>query len=211
MDSLDEDDVTAALLLMQQAVRHRSSHLEDLFEDENQDPEDSDPLGGKKRTKSALPWELLERYKGIDANVRANEELLSVAGPAWQDAAKHTSQRAGVSRTLPKFTTDKTLKSGDVVSEYKCPYAEVIAMNFGFGFLHSFVRRFCGRVSAEIQRMNLFYIKWETEGENAMVEHIKVIVAVIYFGFKVSCTFPTGIYLIIHLMVFALLCICVLW
>ena len=52
MDSLDEDDVvlTAALLLMQQAVRHRSrSHLEDLFEDENQDPEDSDPLGGKKR------------------------------------------------------------------------------------------------------------------------------------------------------------------
>ena len=157
MDSLDEDDVTAALLLMQQAVRHRSrSHLEDLFEDENQDPEDSDPLGGKKRTKSALPWELLERYKGIDANVRANEELLSVAGPAWQDAAKHTSQRAGVSRTLPKFTTDKTLKSGDVVSEYKCPYAEVIAMNFGVGFLHSFVRRFCGRVSAEIQRMNMY-------------------------------------------------------
>ena len=76
MDSLDEDDVTAALLLMQQAVRHRSrSHLEDLFEDENQDPEDSDPLGGKKRTKSALPWELLERYKGrLDANVRKNLE-----------------------------------------------------------------------------------------------------------------------------------------
>ena len=51
MDSLDEDDVTAALLLMQQQASRNSTRLrEDLFGDENEDPtEDFEPLGGKKR------------------------------------------------------------------------------------------------------------------------------------------------------------------
>ena len=109
MGSLDEDDVTAALLLMQQQASRNSARLrEDLFGDENEDPsEDFEPLGGKKRPKVALPWVLLERYEGQNANVRAEEEWLSVAGPAWQEASKQTSQRAVVQRILPKFTTDK--------------------------------------------------------------------------------------------------------
>ena len=132
--SLDEDDLAAALLLMQQASRNNDRRsFEDLFGNENEDPEEFEPLGGKKRAKAALPWVLLQRYEGNDANVRAEEELLSVAGPAWQEASKRTSQRAGVQRVLPKFTSDKTLLSGDTIIEYKCPLAEVIIVPVTFG------------------------------------------------------------------------------
>ena len=125
MDSLllDEDDLAAAILLAQNL---QAPPPADLFADENIEPEFSDVGQNNSRKRPQLPWILLQRFQGHEAHDEAAEQLLSVAGKSWQDAAARTSQRGSVQRKLPHSAPPRTLKNGNIIAEFKCPLSEVI-------------------------------------------------------------------------------------
>ena len=96
--------------------------------------EDADPIVGPGPTvvgksKPRLPWVLLKTFTGPTSNEDAVRNLLPVAGLIWQDMSKRTDQRGmaqGEFRPLPTAHPPRPKKhSGDVVIDYKCPWAKV--------------------------------------------------------------------------------------
>jgi len=122
---IQDDGLAEALQLLKEAS---SSERCWATVEEGEVDEDHDPTCVSKK-KPRLPCHLLKTFRGPNANTGVLRELLPIVGPIWQDMAKRTDQPGmpqGEVRVLPTTNPPRPKKhSGDVVIEYKCPWAKL--------------------------------------------------------------------------------------